>query len=114
MYLKGRVYRGEELDERMELVKYALYQSWLIESSSKWREENQAKGQCGVTVLVVNDLLGGDIKKTYLNDGWHYDNFIDGKRYDFTVSPFIEEIVYMDIPSTRIVVFMDTNERQSI
>ena len=50
MYLKGRVYRGEELDERMELVKYALYQSW-----SKWREENQAKGQCGVTALMVNN-----------------------------------------------------------
>ena len=27
---------------------------------------------------------------------------------------FIEEIVYTDIPSTRLAVFMDTNERQSI
>ena len=82
---------------RTNTVSKYLYQSW-----SKWREENQAKGQCGVTALVVNDLLGGDIKKTYLNDGWHYDNFIDGKRHDFTASPFIEEIVYTDIPSTRI------------
>ena len=82
---------------RTNTVSKYLYQSW-----SKWREENQAKGQCGVTALVVNDLLGGDIKKTYLNDGWHYDNFIDGKRHDFTASPFYRRDCLYGYPFNKI------------
>ncbi|WP_434095354.1 YunG family protein [Streptomyces flaveolus] len=30
------------------------------EDVSGWSPENPARGQCGVTALVVNDLLGGD------------------------------------------------------
>ena len=26
-----------------------------------WSTDNPAKGQCGVTALVLNDLLGGDL-----------------------------------------------------
>jgi hypothetical protein len=44
----------------------ALLKSWSINSSSKWTKDNPAKGQCGVTALVVNDLLGGLIRKTPL------------------------------------------------
>jgi hypothetical protein len=43
----------------IENVRDALYKSWSLESSSKWTRENPANGQCGVTSLVVNDLLGG-------------------------------------------------------
>jgi [ribosomal protein S5]-alanine N-acetyltransferase len=32
--------------------------AWSLKSSSKWSRENPAKGQCGVTSLVVNDILG--------------------------------------------------------
>lgn len=55
----------EKLDEKLcEKIKYALSNSWSIESSTKWSKENIAKGQCGVTTLVVHDLLGGEILKT--------------------------------------------------
>lgn len=59
-----------------------------------WRPDNPARGQCGVTTLVVHDLLGGEIvlgevladgKKT----GYHYWNRLPGGRdIDFTADQF--------------------------
>ncbi|QCR31188.1 hypothetical protein [Lysinibacillus sp. SGAir0095] len=97
---------------QIERIVNALSKSWSIKSSSKWSIENPAKGHCGVTTLVVNDLLGGEILKTSLPDGWHFYNFIDGNRYDFTSSQFIEPIAYLDIPSNREEAYLDTNEKQ--
>lgn len=96
----------------IEQIMNALLHSWSIESSSKWTIDNPAKGQCGVTALVVHDLLQGEIRKTETAGGWHFYNMIDGKRYDLTASQFSEEIVYKDIPSNREEAFADTNERQ--
>ncbi|QTC41636.1 hypothetical protein I7V34_21800 [Bacillus sp. V3] len=95
-----------------EELKKAMAESWSVKSSSKWSRENPAKGQCGVTALVVNDLLGGEIKKTKLTEGWHFYNFISGKRYDFTASQFSENITYADVPSNREEAFSDTNAEQ--
>lgn len=36
----------------------ALRKSWSIETSSKWTSESPAKGQCGVTALIVQELCG--------------------------------------------------------
>lgn len=94
------------------MLQKALLESWSIHSSSKWTKENPAKGQCGVTALVVNDILGGHIKKTLLFEGWHFYNEINGVRYDFTVSQFNEEIRYLDIFSNRKEAFLDTNHKQ--
>ncbi|NMH68476.1 hypothetical protein HF072_06740 [Bacillus sp. RO3] len=44
-------------------VYQALRSSWSIHSSTKWRKDEPAKGQCGVTTLVVHDILGGEIRK---------------------------------------------------
>ena len=97
---------------QIDRIMNALSKSWSIESSSKWSKENPAKGQCGVTTLVVNDILGGEIRKTELPDGWHFYNIINGKRYDLTASQFGEDILYMDIPSNREEAYKDTNEKQ--
>ncbi|MCY1632620.1 YunG family protein [Bacillus paralicheniformis] len=97
---------------QIEQIMKALYKSWSSDSSSKWSQDNPAKGQCGVTALVVNDLLGGEIGKTKLPEGWHFYNVINGKRYDLTVSQFKEDILYMDVPSNRNEAFSDTNEKQ--
>jgi hypothetical protein len=97
---------------KIEQIMNALSKSWSLESSSKWSKYNPAKGQCGVTTLVVNDLLGGEIKKTKLPDGWHFYNMINGRRHDFTASQFIEDILYMDIPSNREEAYKDTNDKQ--
>ncbi|WP_079508795.1 YunG family protein [Mesobacillus jeotgali] len=90
----------------------AFLKSWSKKTSSKWTKDNPAKGQCGVTALVVNDLLGGQISKTLLPEGWHFYNEINGVRYDFTVSQFNEDIRYMDIPSNREEALLDTNQKQ--
>ncbi|PGF00026.1 hypothetical protein COF51_08870 [Bacillus pseudomycoides] len=89
-----------------------LMKSWSLETSSKWTIENPAKGQCGVTALVIHDLFGGEIKKTQVGEDWHFYNAINGKRYDFTATQFFEEIAYMDIPSNREEAFADTKDRQ--
>jgi hypothetical protein len=90
----------------------ALNKAWSLKSSSKWSFDNPAKGQCGVTSLVVHDTLGGEIQKTRLAEGWHYYNVIDHKRYDFTESQFSESINYEDIPSNREEAFIYTNLNQ--
>ncbi|MCM3238845.1 hypothetical protein BLX88_05635 [Bacillus obstructivus] len=98
--------------KQIEKMIKALAKSWSLESSSKWSKDNPANGQCGVTALVVNDILGGEIRKTKLSGGWHFYNFINGNLYDFTASQFGEDIVYMDIPSNRDEAFLDTNDKQ--
>ncbi|HDR7353177.1 hypothetical protein ABEX67_06495 [Bacillus wiedmannii] len=90
----------------------ALIKSWSIETSSKWTSENPAKGQCGVTALVVQDIYGGEIKKTKVREVWHFYNFIDGQRFNFTEAQFNENLNYMDVESNREEAFADTNEKQ--
>lgn len=93
-------------------LKQALLSSWSIQSSSKWSMDNPARGQCGVTSLVVNDILGGKILKTKVHGNWHFYNLISGERVDFTASQFTKPIVYKDIKSNREEAFADTNESQ--
>lgn len=98
--------------DQFNTITDALLQSWSLRSSSKWTKDNPAKGQCGVTALVVNDLFGGEIMKTKLPGGWHFYNVSGGKRYDFTASQFNEGIIYTDTPSNREEAYADTNEGQ--
>ncbi|MBG9757780.1 hypothetical protein J2B92_22570 [Lysinibacillus sphaericus] len=93
-------------------VLYALRQAWSAQSSSKWRIGNPAKGQCGVTSLVVQDILGGEIRKTRLDEGWHFYNVINGERMDFTEEQFSSKIDYQDIDSNRAEAYLDTNRAQ--
>lgn len=98
--------------EKIERMKSALVNSWSIKSSSKWSMVNPAKGQCGVTALVVQDFLGGEIKKTKVKNSWHFYNVIAGMRYDFTATQFDEIINYTDVPSNRDEAYLDTNDAQ--
>ena len=59
-----------------------------------WRPDNPARGQCGVTALVVHDLLGGEL---ILGEVWvdgartgsHYWNRLpDGREVDLTAEQF--------------------------
>ena len=90
----------------LENLKRAFENAWSAESSSKWKKSNPALGQCGVTALVAQDCLGGDIVKTWVVkpgvcELWHYYNLIDEQAVDFTISQFDEPIQYDDIPSSR-------------
>ncbi|EHL74973.1 hypothetical protein CN423_27625 [Bacillus cereus] len=99
-------------DVKEKRIYEALIKSWSIETSSKWTIENPAKGQCGVTALVVQDIYGGEIKKTKVREVWHFYNFIDGQRFDFTENQFNGKLNYMDVESNRKEAFADTNEKQ--
>jgi hypothetical protein len=59
-----------------------------------WQPDNSARGQCGVTALVLNDLFGGDLVlgEVYVlgeRTGAHYWNrFGDGLEVDLTRDQF--------------------------
>ena len=59
-----------------------------------WRPDNPARGQCGVTALVVHDLFGGDLVlgEVYVGEtkvGHHYWNRLrDGSQVDLTAAQF--------------------------
>ncbi|PEK03773.1 hypothetical protein CN558_16900 [Bacillus wiedmannii] len=99
-------------DVKIKRIYEALVKSWSIETSSKWTIKNPAKGQCGVTALVVQDIYGGKIKKTKIGEVWHFYNSIDGERFDFTEAQFNENLNYLDVESNREEAFADTNEKQ--
>jgi len=85
---------------------------WSSESSPLWTEQKPSLGQCGVTALVVQDVLGGEILKTRVGDSWHFYNLIDGRPIDFTAEQFDDPIVYLNQPSNRNEAFADTNDQQ--
>jgi hypothetical protein len=49
-----------------------LRSAWSTATGGKWRPDNPACGQCSVTALVLQDLLGGDILKTSVKGQWHF------------------------------------------
>ena len=82
-----------------ELLRPILRRSWGPDTCdphdlADWRPDNPARGQCGVTALVVQELLGGDlvlgevfVDRTKI--GHHYWNRLpDGQDVDFTGDQF--------------------------
>ncbi|WP_189331272.1 YunG family protein [Actinoplanes ianthinogenes] len=59
-----------------------------------WTPANPARGQCGVTALVVRELLGGELVlgEVFVGEdkvGHHYWNRLpDGREVDFTADQF--------------------------
>ncbi|BCJ71605.1 hypothetical protein CS0771_11490 [Catellatospora sp. IY07-71] len=59
-----------------------------------WRPENPSRGQCGVTALVVQDVLGGELMlgevfESGARRGYHYWNRLpDGTEVDLTRDQF--------------------------
>ena len=89
-----------------------LRSAWSTETSSKWRPDNLACGQCSVTALVLQDLLGGDILKTSVEGQWHFYNSVDGQRLDLTDTQFEQPLEYQDLPSNRSEALEDTSAQQ--
>ena len=84
-----------------QTVRDALKASWSIESARQWTPDNPAAGQCNVTAAVVQELFGGEILKTALDEGFHFYNRIGGLPIDFTGSQFANPIAYDDASSDR-------------
>ncbi|MDR6320640.1 YunG family protein [Actinoplanes couchii] len=64
------------------------------EDLADWSVENPSRGQCGVTALVLQDLLGGELMLAEVHVdgvkvGYHYWNrFPDGREVDLTAGQF--------------------------
>ncbi|MFF9342605.1 MULTISPECIES: hypothetical protein [unclassified Streptomyces] len=61
-------------------IERAVRDSWSAEtctpeSRSRWTGDNPARDQCGVTAMVVNDLLGGELLRGEVH--------VDGVRVDY-------------------------------
>ena len=72
-----------------------LPSAWSAASSwiDEWDARNPARGQCGSTALVVQDLCGGHLMAGEVRERSdrlvvHYWNFIDRRRVDFTWHQF--------------------------
>ena len=89
-----------------------LKTAWSAETAGSWTPDNPARGQCSVTALVVQDVLGGDILRTRTAGGTHFYNMIDGVRWDFTVSQFDRPIPFEDTPASRAEAMADTSQAQ--
>lgn len=83
----------------VEQVRVALYDAWgpdtcYPDSSELWRVDNPARDQCGMTALVVQDVLGGDlilgeVQVDGIKVGNHYWNRLpDGIVVDLTSEQF--------------------------
>lgn len=59
-----------------------------------WHPGNPSRGQCGVTALIIQDLLGGELilGEVFVGDaqvGYHYWNRLpDGRDVDLTADQF--------------------------
>ena len=95
-----------------EALRAALECSWSIETSSRWMSNRPELGQCSVTALVVLELYGGTIEKTYVNGQAHFYNRIGGRRYDFTAAQFDKKPEYLDLTSDREEALADTSWEQ--
>lgn len=71
-----------------------LRQAWCKETAhpsyqKNWTEENPAYGQCAVTALIMQEIIGGDIYECTVNRKKHFYNVApDGRTYDFTQEQF--------------------------
>ncbi len=83
----------------LDVIAEAVRAAWSLETCDpvdrhEWSPDNPARGQCGVTALVVSDLLGGQlVEARVFLDGepveYHYWNELpDGSRVDLTREQF--------------------------
>ncbi|HCC06834.1 MAG TPA: hypothetical protein DEP72_01530 [Clostridiales bacterium] len=76
-------------------LRCACFNSWsddtcFLGCRDEWNNENRYLGQCAITALILQDCLGGKIKKCEVenSDITHYYNEVDGKELDFTIEQF--------------------------
>ena len=73
---------------RSERLRQAIRKSWTDDTAYKgeWDKET-GNGQCAVTALVVQDVLGGEIVDNNSKRERHFWNRIDGEDVDFIDVP---------------------------
>jgi len=72
-----------------------LREVWSKDTSfcpSEWSTANPALGQCTVTALIVQEIMGGELMRCEIDGGGHYFNHVDGHTIDLTASQFQRRI----------------------
>ena len=85
------------------VVHKALKHTMVLDSPTKLIPENIVKTQSSLISQLIYDIFGGKILKTRWKNGWHFYNWIDGERIDFTKSEINKTTEYNsfeDLPST--------------
>lgn len=59
-----------------------------------WNEKNKYFGMCAITSLIVNDYLGGEICKVYVDEISHYFNLLNDEIIDLTAKQFENSVNY--------------------
>jgi hypothetical protein len=73
----------------------AIRAAWGADTSADeaWDSTRPELGQCAVTALVVQDIFGGQLKRTLANGVSHYYNEVDGETVDLTRAQFNEPLI---------------------
>lgn len=86
-------------DSRAAGLHSLLADGWNAETSSAedWDRTRPEAGQCAVTALVVQDALGGELRRAVVNGESHYWNIAaDGTVIDLTRSQFSTPLTIED------------------
>lgn len=102
-------------------ITVAIRDHWSRDTSSvpdEWTPQNPARGQCAVSALVIQDILGGDLLRTTVSGESHYLNRLpDDQIVDVTLEQFGTSI-YDDEPVKRdreyVLSFPDTASRYEL
>src|SRR5262245_43252730 len=82
-------------------LKAALAKAWSRETSADpaaWSDENNAWGQCAVTALIVQDHLGGELRRGEVGTTSHYWNQLPtGEEIDLTRHQFPDDVELANI-----------------
>lgn len=87
----------------MNLIAYAIQSSWDTDTAYSsanvsFVNNNPSAGQCAVSAAVLNDYIGGTIKKGTINGAIrHYWNHVNETDIDLTVGQFEGSIQVTDI-----------------
>lgn len=84
----------------------ALADSWSRETSADpaaWTADNAAWGQCAVSALIVQDYLGGELRRGEVGPISHYWNVLpSGEEIDVTRHQFADDVEIAHVePRTR-------------
>jgi hypothetical protein len=81
----------------------AVAEAWSRETSAdpaNWTHENRAWGQCAVTALLVQDYLGGTLRRGQVGSISHYWNVLPtGEEIDLTRHQFPVDVEIKSIES---------------
>lgn len=83
-----------------EATVQSIRDSWSKETTAYagWSSELPEAGQCAVTALLVQDIVGGVLMRAVVNGESHYWNKMDnGTEIDLTRAQFQEPLVFEDV-----------------